>query len=189
MDRDKVAMLAELLPEHLIIDAAGRYIQELANAGEIEEARNLYTAISAIDSFSACLPQAALTLIRISIQKKMLEDAIRLYEHFPQGQSGDAYMTEKLKASHLLIHALMGIRFEQAFAIWADLRDCLQNQAHKWHWAQSGLALLKYCHKNSSLDMAQEIHRLLQEYAQCEITESIISRAEHILKKIYKWEK
>ncbi len=184
MGEDAINTIVSLLPEKLIYEAACRHVVKLSLAGELEEAGNLYDKLYRLDASLEGLGEAARCLLGRHMARHEMDKALSLYDHFPWDGKNRAMLAEKLKTCHLLVFALIPDHLKKAHELWREYRQYDLNPCHKWLWADTGLALLECCLKNSIPEMAAEIYRDMKKYGDCEKSKAFMDKAERLMKKV-----
>lgn len=173
-----------MLPESVLYEAAIRHVIKLGQQERVEEAERLYFKLFNLDSSFFALCEAARSLISLHLSRNNFNKAIMLYENFPACDSDGAKLEEKIKTAHLLVHAALPQRMQKAYELWADFGRYDLNSALKWHWAETGIALLKCCYQLGHADMALKIHGQMHEHGACERSRRLIAKADRIIAKI-----
>lgn len=184
MDENAISSIISLLPEKVIYDAACRYVIKLSRANELEEAENLYKKLYGLDAGFAGLAEAARCLVGRHIARHEIDKALCVYNQFPANAENSEALAEKLKTCHFLIFALIPEHLEKAAGLWREYSQYDLNSGLKWQWADTGLALLDCCYKNNLPEMSVKIYRDIKRYGYCEITKSLILKADRIMAKI-----
>lgn len=175
--------IAALLPETVIYEAACKYLIKLSETGELDETENLFKTLYKLDPCSPALAEATRRLVSHYLSLHDLKQALYLYGYFSDCCNDCAILTEKIMTAHLLVHALLEEDFQKAYGLWAEYQEYDLNSCLGWHWAQTGIALLKFCYKNDFREMAIKINSQLHEHGEYIGISSLIKYAERIMAK------
>ena len=181
MDKN-LCLLVGLLPENAILEAARDHIRELGLAGDLEAAKDLCAVLLKSDERGLSAAKATRFLVGRLVFRGNNEEALELYFNFPEGDR--AVFQEKLMTCDLLVRTLSESRTLEAWELWRPLGENLQSAGLKWHWAQTGLALLETCYKKDLFRLGKEIVTSLMEFSSCEETLICLEKAKSIREKL-----
>lgn len=185
MDSGKIQELASVLPEHIILEAAKKYIIELGREGNFRQAEKFYNLFKECGCDELASAEILRDLLNCHIARHDIDKAISLYSQFPHCENGCGVITEKILACHAIVHALLPNKLLSAFELWREFTKISLNSCQKWHWAQCGLALLEQCHKNSCPELARAIHATLNAHASCKLARTFLDKANRLMLKTY----
>lgn len=182
MDEKTLALVGRL-PKGALLDAARAHIQDLALAGRLTEARELYEALLEVDGKNLATAKAGRFIAGRFCFRGDFDAALDIYRNFPDAEDAPDISFEKLAACDLIVQNMADARTLEAWEIWRPLGENLRGAAAKLIWARTGEALMNACYKNNLIRLGKEIYSSLLEFASCEATKSYLEKVGRIGRK------
>lgn len=177
----KLQDFAGNIPEKFIADAVQRWIFELGYAGKLDFAEEVFMELQSFEGFEQNKAHIGGFLVARSVFSKDLIRALKLYEYLRKLGDGPVLTSMRLKAAHIMIHGSLPDNMGAAYEIWAEFAALPLYGSQQWHWAQSGVDLIRAAMEKEDTEQAQLIYEMLCSRANEARVQCLVTDAKRLL--------
>lgn len=165
-----------------------RKILGFGQVGNLEDAASHFDLLCKIAGETESKSEMARYLICQYAFQHEFSTAFKIYGIFFSLGSDPRVLQDKVQTCHVLAHMLLPDHLNKAYEIWRGFSTTDLSDSLKWHWMQTGLALLKQCYKNSNSRLARKIYVKMQKFGASDQTKDFMRQADQLLAKAV-WDK
>ncbi len=175
--------LAAIMPRQFIAEAVKRWIFELGHAGKLEFAEKVFMQFQQVENFQEDKANAGVFLLARSVFGLDMLRALRLYECLRKLGDGQILTGIRLKAAHLMIHGSLPDNLEAACKIWEKFAPLPLTESQQWHWAQSGVDLIRGAMEMGDQVTARRIFNLFCSVPLAPRAQNFVEQASELLRE------